>query len=213
MRAALEAVRVVAGTARGRRLVTPAGRDVRPTLDRVREAVFNSLGSIDALRGATVLDLFAGSGALGIEALSRGADRATFVDEARAPIEAVLTNIEATGLTDRAEVVHSDSFAFLGACARGRVGGYDLVLADPPYGFVDWTRLLSGLRPVLADDAVIVAESDRALGEELSALLRDPGAAILRERRYGGTVVTMITIQVREPQRGGDDRDPGDGRG
>src|SRR5207247_7816272 len=106
-------MRVVAGSAKGRRLTAPPGRDVRPTSDRVREAVFSSLVSMDAVEGASVLDLFAGSGALGIEALSRGAATATFVDDDRVAVETVRANLAATGVGERASVVDEDALRFL----------------------------------------------------------------------------------------------------
>jgi 16S rRNA (guanine966-N2)-methyltransferase len=172
-------VRVVAGTAGGRRLVAPAGRDTRPTSDRVRGAVFNSLESMDAVDGAHVLDLFAGSGALGIEALSRGAAHATFVDRDRQAVVAVRTNLDALGLADRADVVTADAVPYLTSVA----GRYDLVLLDPPYAFDEWTRVFAALPP-----AVVVAESDRDI---------DPGEGwdVVRQKRYGTTLVTTIRPQ------------------
>lgn len=168
-------MRVVAGSARGRRLVGPQGRDTRPTSDRVREAVFNALHSIGALEGARVLDLFAGSGALGIEALSRGASAAVFVESERSALAAIRTNLAGTGLADRAEVVAGDAVRFCATTARR----FDLGLADPPYAFDAWPQLAA----VLPAD-MIVAESDRIV--ELGA-----GWAVTRERRYGGTVVVF----------------------
>ena len=97
-------MRVVAGTAGGRRLVAPKGRAIRPTSDRVREALFSSLGASEAIEGRAVLDLFCGSGALGVEALSRGAARVTFVDDDRDAIAATRANLNSTGLEPRAEV-------------------------------------------------------------------------------------------------------------
>jgi 16S rRNA (guanine966-N2)-methyltransferase len=185
-------MRVVAGTARGRRLITPSGTDVRPTLDRVREAVFNSLGSMDVLQDANVVDLFAGSGALGIEALSRGVAHVTFVDTSRASTDAVGANLDSLGFTDAATVVRRDAFAVLAAGAPALGGPVSLVLADPPYAFDRWNELAAALVPVLADGAVIVAESDRPLGDELVGVF---GATITKERRYGGTVMTMMTFQ------------------
>jgi 16S rRNA (guanine966-N2)-methyltransferase len=137
-------MRVVAGVARGLRLVAPEGEGTRPTSDRVREATFNALGSMGALDGATVLDLFAGSGALGIEALSRGAASATFVETDRAALRAVRTNLETTRLGDLAEVVAQPAERFLAAAvAEGR--GWDLAVLDPPYGFDRWDELLATL--------------------------------------------------------------------
>ena len=113
-------MRVVAGSARGRRLESPPGSAVRPTSDRVREAVFNALVSLEAqeglvvIEGASVLDLFAGSGAMGVEALSRGADHVVFVDQARSVLDVARRNAVACGFEDRAELVCADALAYLG---------------------------------------------------------------------------------------------------
>ena len=173
-------LRVVAGSARGRRLVTPAGRDTRPTSDRVREAVFNALGSLDAVDGVAVLDLFAGSGALGIEALSRGAASAVFVDHDRAATAAIRANLEATGL-EGGEVVQRDVLAWLRDSPRPA----DLALLDPPYAFDAWDDVLE-----LVPAPLIVVESDREVP-------LGPGWQVLRSRAYGGTVVTFA--RTREP--------------
>jgi len=169
-------VRVVAGSARGRRLVTPAGAATRPTADRVREATFNALASLDAVDGATVLDLFAGSGAMGIEALSRGAATATFVDRDPRALAAVRANLAATGLADRATVVRAEAARWLSLAGR-----FDVAVLDPPYAMADamWSRLLGDL-----DAEVAVLESDRTL-----ALPARWG--ILRSREYGGSVVVL----------------------
>jgi 16S rRNA (guanine966-N2)-methyltransferase len=169
-------VRVVAGSAKGRRLVAPEGRDTRPTSDRVRESIFNALFSLDAIEGATVLDLFAGSGALGIEALSRGADHCTFVEPARPALTALRANLDAAGLADRATVVAGSAEAYL----TRRPVAVDLALCDPPYTFDDWPALLAALPAGL-----VVCESDRPI---------DPGqgARVVRTRRYSGTVVTFV---------------------
>jgi 16S rRNA (guanine966-N2)-methyltransferase len=171
-------MRVVAGVAKGRPLVAPPGTDTRPTSDRVREAVFNALGSLDAVAGARVLDLFAGSGALGIEALSRGAASATFVDNNHGAIEAVQTNLAATGLTGT--VIRADAH-------RYDDGPFELALLDPPYATTDdeWAWLLDHL-----DAQVVVVESDREI---------DLGAAweVLRSKRYGNTIVQIARRQTR----------------
>jgi 16S rRNA (guanine966-N2)-methyltransferase len=171
-------VRVVAGTAGGRRLEAPASRSTRPTSDRVREATFNALDSLGVVEGAAVLDLFAGSGALGIEALSRGAARATFVDHDARALAVVRANLAATGLDDSATVVRSDALRFVTA---GRSGAFDLALLDPPYRFDDqaWRELLAHVEAPL-----VVAESDRPL--EVGQ-----GWRPLRSRRYGTTVVVL----------------------
>lgn len=126
-------MRVIAGSARGRKLFAPEGNRVRPTSDRVKEALFSSLVSrFGSLDGLTLLDLFAGSGALGIEALSRGANRVVFVDSHRDSITLLKKNLQMTGFTDRAEIVQMDAVkylqqALLHSCA------FDIILADPPY--------------------------------------------------------------------------------
>ena len=168
---------MVAGTARGRRLHAPAGRSTRPTSDRVREATFNALGSLGVLGGAEVLDLFAGSGALGIEALSRGATRATFVDDDPRALDAVRANLAAAGLAGASRVEQCDALAYL---AR-RPGPFDVALLDPPYRFPDesWARLLDAL-----DVNVAVCESDRSVAV-------GPAWELLRTKRYGTTVVVL----------------------
>lgn len=142
----------------------------------MREAVFNSLGSLDALTGATVLDLFAGTGALGIEALSRGAASATFVDADLRAVHAIEDNLAATGLGERARVVHADVLRFLADSPPATV---DLAFADPPYSFDDWPTLLERVPSRLV---ALEARSHIELG---------PGWTPLRSRRYGDTVVTL----------------------
>lgn len=184
-RPTLPGVRVVAGTARGRRLAAPPGTDVRPTSDRVREAVFNALGSLDALAGARVLDLFAGTGALGIEALSRGAAAATFVERDGRARRVVKDNLRATGLDRAADVVGDDASRFLRRQPAGGDPRYQLVLLDPPYSFDDWSKLLDDLEAVVDPAGLVVIES----GEAREA---PTWAEMVRMRRYGSTVVTIV---------------------
>jgi 16S rRNA (guanine966-N2)-methyltransferase len=168
-------MRVVAGSARGRRITAPQGRRLRPTSERVREAVFGSLGSLAAVDGARVLDLFAGTGALGIEALSRGAASATFVDEDAAAVAAIKDNLAATGLLENATVVRSDVRRFLQVTPET----FDLVLADPPYAYEGWAELTPLLPAPLA-----------AL-EAAGPVEPGPGWEVIRTRRYGDSVVTL----------------------
>lgn len=171
-------MRVVAGLARGRRIAAPPGTDTRPTTDRVREAVFNALWSLGAVEDAVVVDLFAGSGALGIEALSRGAASVHFVEADRRAASVIEQNLASLDLADRAVVLRRRVEAALDQLPDA----VDLVLADPPYTFDGWADLLVALAPRLAADAVVVVESDRS-----PAL--PPGWEKVRERTYGGTVV------------------------
>ena len=173
-------MRIIAGTHGGRELIAPKGRATRPTSDRVREALFSILGDIHGLR---VLDLFAGSGALGIEALSRGAGEATLVDSAGVAVGAIRRNLEALGLD--AQVVRQPAQRFLQGASRD-ARQYDLVFLDPPYRDASTLgrELTSALTPILAPDARVVAESDR----------RSPlglGLALLDERRYGDTMIQI----------------------
>jgi 16S rRNA (guanine966-N2)-methyltransferase len=174
-------MRVIAGHYGGRRLQAPSGVAVRPTSDRVREALFSVLG--DRVHGARVLDLFAGSGALGIEALSRGAAEVTFVDSAAPAIRAVRANLEALGAA--AEVRRADARRFLGS-ASAVARQYDLVFLDPPYRLAGrlGSELTAALPAVLAPGAAVVAESDRRAPLEL-------GLPILDERRYGDTLIRI----------------------
>lgn len=167
----------MAGTARGRRLVAPAGTATRPTGDRVREATFNALASLGAIDGVDVLDLYAGSGAMGIEALSRGAATATFVDSDARAVAAIRANVAAAGFGDRSQVVRGDVGRFL--AERGAHAG--LAVLDPPYALADeaWRALLDDL-----DADVVVLESDR----EVAVTDR---WETLRVRRYGSTVVSV----------------------
>ena len=170
-------MRVVAGSAGGRLLRAPAGRATRPTSDRVREAVFSMLDSLDAIDGADVLDLFAGSGALGIEALSRGARRVTFVEREAAARSAIGHNLTVIdGGAERATILGAEVLGFLASAPAA-----GLVFADPPYAYDRWPVLLERLRSVAG---VAVLESGRPL-------TLGPGWETVRERSYGGTVVVI----------------------
>jgi 16S rRNA (guanine966-N2)-methyltransferase len=173
-------MRVISGSFGGRPLRAPAGREVRPTSDRVKEALFSMLGPLD---GARVLDLFAGSGALAIEALSRGAASAVCVDSAPASVAAVRANLERVGAS--AEVVRRPALAYLGG-ALMQHALYDLVFLDPPYTLAPTlgADLSAAIPPVLAPGARVVSESDRRMPLELDV-------ALLTERRYGDTLIRI----------------------
>ncbi len=175
----MSGVRVIAGRYGGRRLRVPRGDATRPTADRVREALFSILAA--RVRDARVLDLFAGSGALGFEALSRGARAATFVDAAPAAVTALRTNLATLGADG--EVVRADAVRWLRA-ASGGSRQYDLVFLDPPYRRAEalGAELSVALPAVLAADALVVSESDRRVPLELTMPTTD-------ERRYGDTLI------------------------
>jgi 16S rRNA (guanine966-N2)-methyltransferase len=170
-------MRVVAGRHRGRTLHAPRGRDTRPTSDRVREALFSVLGDVE---DAAVLDLYAGSGALGIEAISRGAASATFVDNHDKAVAAIRRNLSDLGID--AEVHRRDALAFL----RTAEGPFDLVFADPPYSSAPrlGERLAQLLPAVLAGNARIVTESDKHAPLEIALPLEF-------ERDYGDTRIRI----------------------
>jgi 16S rRNA (guanine966-N2)-methyltransferase len=198
-------VRVIAGSARGRTLSAPPGRGTRPTSDRVREALFSSLA--DEVPGAVVLDLFAGSGALGIEALSRGAGYAVFVDDDRRAVRTVRDNLAAARLAARALVLQADAARFCAAPAAalgrrdGPPGPFDLVFCDPPYALAlpAVLGLLGDLAGAgaLARGAVAVVERDRR-----DADLERPGPARFvhdRDRVYGDTLLRYLRLSDQEP--------------
>jgi 16S rRNA (guanine966-N2)-methyltransferase len=170
-------VRVVAGELRGRKLAAPADGTTRPTTDKVREAVFNALTSLDVIVDARVADLYAGSGALGIEALSRGAEHCTFVERGRRALSTLEENIAALGLRERARIVAGDALA---VAPRLDV---DVVFADPPYDFDDWTRLLHAVSTERVQ--LLVAEAARPVEAA-------PGWEQGRVKRYGRTWATFL---------------------
>ena len=158
-------------------LRAPVGSRTRPTSDRVREAMFSILTSMDAVEGARVLDLFAGSGALGIEALSRGAEAVTFVDSDGAALDAIRVNLAVVGHdAARATVVRADVMRWIDTSSP-----VDLVLADPPYAFDRWAELL---RLLEGRTQLIVAET-------ASPWDPGPGWETVKQKRYGGTVVSV----------------------
>jgi 16S rRNA (guanine966-N2)-methyltransferase len=177
-------VRIVAGEHRGRTLRAPAGSETRPTSDRVREALFSILGSVEGLR---VLDLYAGSGALGIEALSRGAVHATFVESARSALAAIRSNLEAIGQEGDADVAAADVLAWLRSATEDP--GFDLVFCDPPYdAAAQNAQPLSDLLPrVTAPEALIVTESAKRNPLALHLPLVD-------ERTYGHTRIMLHRV-------------------
>jgi 16S rRNA (guanine966-N2)-methyltransferase len=170
-------MRVIAGTHRGRRIAAPKGEETRPTSDRVRENAFNLIGPVD---DADVLDLFAGSGALGIEALSRGAASATFVEKDRGACRVINANLDSLDL--RGTVLQQDAVRAVTSERRT----YDLILCDPPYGY-DHAKITPHLARLLNDDGLLVYESS---GREDPPEV--PGLGQRTSRKYGSTRLTLF---------------------
>ena len=182
-------MRIIAGTHRGRRIAAPPGASTRPTADRVREAMFSIIGPVD---GLDVLDLFAGSGALGLEALSRGAASATLVERSRPAIACMRANAAALGMEDRVRVVPRD---WRGALAAERMAGrtFGLCLCDPPYSLTDrvLAQLGATLEPLVAAPGIVVIEQSAARpppepsGWEIVSRI---------DRTYGDTAVSVMRV-------------------
>jgi 16S rRNA (guanine966-N2)-methyltransferase len=185
------ALRIIAGALKGRRLLSVPGLETRPTADRIREAIFNILGS--SLNGAQVLDLFAGTGAIGIEALSRGAAFGVFVENNRKALEAIHRNIETCGLAGRTRVIRWDAARDL-SCLAAAGRKFDWVYMDPPYA----TRLIQPALThltqarCLENDACIVVEQD-ARSEPAGPA---PPYHLQDRRRYGKTVVSFLRYML-----------------
>ncbi len=174
-------MRVITGTARGKRLVTPAGMDVRPTPDRVKEGLFSAL-HFD-IEGRRILDLFAGSGQLSIEALSRGAASAVLVDKSAQSIKAAQSNVSACGFEDKARIVQSDYLSFCAMCRDT----FDIVFLDPPYNEGMLIPAIKAVLPLMSDYGSIVCEHpiDVKLEESIG------GFSVYRTYRYGKVLVTV----------------------
>lgn len=199
--------RIVAGTAGGRRLKVPPGEGTRPTSDRVREALFSALEAAGEVDGARVLDLYAGSGALGLEAASRGAVGVVLVEVARAAVAVVRDNVSALGFAG-VRVVHERAERFLASPAAVVAGGWDLVFVDPPYALSDddVAGVLAALAPLLAPDATVLVErSTRSAPPRWPAGWREG-----RRRRYGETSVWAAHGPPAE-DGAGEAGGPGDG--
>lgn len=178
-------MRVIAGTARGTRLTALEGEDVtRPTIDRVKEAMFSAVQFM--LEGARVLDLFAGSGQLGIEALSRGAAKCVFIDESTQAIAVVRENCKAAGVAARASIARESAQRYLADCREQ----FDVILLDPPYHHDTVPALLPLLEKVLAPGGVIMAET------EYGAALPEKSGALTLKKRYKYGVVALARYEV-----------------
>lgn len=184
-------MRIIAGTYRGRPLSSVGKGDrrvhLRPTSDRVRESLFSVLSSLDVVKDARVLDLFAGTGALGLEALSRGAACVTFVDSGRVAQELLRGNVELLGCDDRTRIVRSDVLRM----GPSRTDPFDLVFLDPPYGKGLGARALE-----TAGNGGWIAQAATVVWEENAPMPAPSGFQVLDTRKYGDTHITVMTNQV-----------------
>lgn len=173
-------MRVITGSARGRKLITLDGDDVRPTTDKVKESLFNII-QFD-VEGASFLDLFAGSGQIGIEAISRGARQVVFVDKSKKSIDVIRQNLKTTKFEKFAVVINSDSLSFL----AGRMEKYDIAFLDPPYSKGILQSALEKLPAVMNENAIIICESPTK--EELPENVGE--FRIFKKYSYGKTALT-----------------------
>ena len=185
-------MRIISGTSRGRKLVTPRDQSLRPTSDRVKECIFNILQG--DMQRKVVLDLFAGTGNLGIEALSRGARRAIFVEKGRQALRLIQRNLAQVGLEERSEILPKDANRAIGILKQ-RGERFDLILMDPPYekGLIESTLMKLNFNPIYHKDSILVIEHNRR--EPLPPVLG--GWDVVRQRRIGDTMISILT-----PQRG-----------
>lgn len=177
-------MRVIAGTMRGLKLSAPDGMNTRPTLDRVREAVFSML--MPYLNDAVILDLFAGSGAMGIEALSRGASEAVFVDSDRSSIACINNNIRSSKAEERAHVILSDAHKYLSDCNKS----FDIIFLDPPYFDNIYSTILDMIAKnnVLSPEGIIVVEWDYETGFSNNCDM----FSVIKEKKYGRVGITTL---------------------
>ncbi|HVP79916.1 MAG TPA: 16S rRNA (guanine(966)-N(2))-methyltransferase RsmD [Thermodesulfobacteriota bacterium] len=186
-------MRIISGTSKGRKLATPKDLSLRPTSDRVKESIFNILrGQIE---GRAVLDLFAGTGNLGIEALSRGAKKVVFVEKGKRAFRLIQRNVAQFGLAERSEVLPIDANRAIEVLKQRRIL-FDLIFMDPPYeqGLIERTLTKLNSHPIYHKDSVLVIEHHRR--ELLSAAAS--GWDLIRHRQMGETVVSILTPQQGE---------------
>lgn len=181
-------MRIISGTSKGRKLVTPRSQSLRPTSDRVKESMFNILQ--DDIVGKVVLDLFAGTGNLGIEALSRGAKKTIFVEKGRQALRLIQRNLTQFGLESQSEILPKDANRAIGILKQ-KGESFDLILMDPPYekGLIQRTLMKLNSYPIYHKDSILVIEHDRR--EPLSTVM--DGWNLIRQRRIGDTLISFLT--------------------
>ena len=181
-------MRIIAGSARGRKLFSPEGMDVRPTTDKVKESLFNIIQF--EIPGARVLDLFSGTGQLGLEALSRGAESAVFLDNSRRSLDAVRKNLLQTGLQEKAEVICADTVLYLRSCKKT----FDIAYLDPPYQQGLLQKTLPLLPAVMSKSGVIVCEhpTEEQLPQEIGSF------ALKKNYKYGKIMISVYSSKEVE---------------
>lgn len=192
-------MRIITGSAKGAKLKAPRGLDTRPTTDRVKESIFNILGN--AVYEAVVLDLFAGTGSLGLEALSRGARQAVFVDQSIASIQVIKDNVDHTKMSDKAEILKSDVLKTIEKFTRTE-NLFDIVFCDPPYnkGYINKVLQLIDKGTIVAEQAILVLEHSR---HEPPATQWD-NLMLKRSERYGETIVSFLIYNSQQTQKSED---------
>jgi 16S rRNA (guanine966-N2)-methyltransferase len=181
-------MRIISGTSKGRKLITPRSQSVRPTSDRVKESIFNILR--EEIEGKMVLDLFAGTGNLGIEALSRGAKKTVFVEKGRQALRLIQKNLHQFGLEDQSEIIPKDVNRAIGILKQ-KGESFDVILMDPPYekGLIQKTLMKLDSHPIYNGDTILIIEHNR----------REPlpnhvgGWDLIRQRRIGDTLISFLT--------------------
>ncbi len=186
-------MRIISGTSRGRRLATPKNQVIRPTSDRVKESLFNILG--EEVEGKVVLDLFAGTGNLGIEALSRGAKKVLFVEKARPALKLIQRNLSRCGMDDRSEILPKDVTRSIGILKQ-RGEAFDLILMDPPYekGLIEKTLMKLNSYKIYHGDSILIIQHDRR--EPIPATFE--GWTLIRQRRIGDTLISFLSPSSQE---------------
>jgi 16S rRNA (guanine966-N2)-methyltransferase len=181
-------MRIITGTSKGRRLATPKSQAIRPTSDRVKESIFNILGK--EVEGKIVLDLFAGTGNLGIEALSRGAKKALFVENGRQALRLIQRNLSQCGMKERSEILSKDVSRAIGILNQ-RGESFDLILMDPPYekGLIQKTLIKLHSNRIYHEDSILLIEHDRR--EPIPKTLE--GWTLIRQQGIGDTVISFLT--------------------
>jgi 16S rRNA (guanine966-N2)-methyltransferase len=187
-------MRIISGTSKGKRLATPKGQALRPTSDRVKESIFNILGRV--VEGKVVLDLFAGTGNLGIEALSRGAKRALFVERAREATRLIKNNLSQCGMAGVSEIIPKDVIRAIGILhQRGET--FDLILMDPPYekGLIGKTLWKLQSHRIYHAETILIIEHDHRepLPKDLD------GWNLIRQRKMGDTLISFLTPRSPHP--------------